>query len=268
MELPACARRRAALTDILQISSRIAGHDVIVRVVGPLTTTTSAQLGDHLLRAAAEQPATLVCDLRHALATPAALSVLVTVLDQVAVWPACPLILIADDDTIRAQLHDLGLDRRATVVSPITGAPAVVGAASAHTAVRHLTPHLSAARAARTFVREHLTRWGHDALVDDAALVVSELVTNAVLHAGTDIKVVLTSTLGRISIAVADSSPTALDTVRRPRSPAGPGRPPRGDRSDDEHGRGLALVAGYATRWGHTPRHPTGKVVWATLNEP
>ncbi|MFB7508606.1 SpoIIE family protein phosphatase [Streptomyces broussonetiae] len=93
-------------------------------------------------------------------------------------------------------------------------------------------------------------------LVDDAMAVVSELVTNAVVHAGTDVEVDwwLEET-GAFVVEVCDRHPS-----RPPRDAFG------GDGSYDtpEYGRGLRLVATLAEAWGVTYR-AGAKTVWARL---
>ncbi|MFE9764387.1 SpoIIE family protein phosphatase [Streptomyces sp. NPDC005808] len=124
--------------------------------------------------------------------------------------------------------------------------------------------------AARDFVRAALAEWAElaphgagmidDRLTDDAVVVVSELVTNAVVHAGTDVELAcgLESTdegsPGRLVIEVSDhhaARPIHDDSVERPY-----GTP--------EYGRGLRLVSALSDAWGITYR--TGiKTVWARL---
>jgi hypothetical protein len=84
----------------------------------------------------------------------------------------------------------------------------------------------------------------------------SELVTNAVEHAGTELTVVVTRRGSGLQLAVADGAAEhpRLTKLRRPRR----GYPL------DERGRGLQTVDATATAWGSLPT-PTGKVVWANL---
>ncbi len=83
------------------------------------------------------------------------------------------------------------------------------------------------------------------------ALVVSELVTNALRHAGGGrVGVCLVLEVGRLRIAVSDES--RHEPVIQP---PGPGR---------VGGHGLRIVASVAARWGVRP-HGTGKEVWADL---
>ncbi|MFJ7147311.1 ATP-binding protein [Streptomyces sp. NPDC100445] len=114
----------------------------------------------------------------------------------------------------------------------------------------------SAVGTARHVVRDLLTAWGlpGDAR-DDVVLVVSELVTNALVHsAGRRIGCRLRSTADRIRVEVEDQAGgPALPVARRP----GP---------DDPHGRGLLLVGTLSRDWGVTAVPGGGsRVVWAEL---
>ncbi|MEU2317301.1 SpoIIE family protein phosphatase [Streptomyces althioticus] len=120
---------------------------------------------------------------------------------------------------------------------------------------------------ARAMLRKALTEWaqssadGADLLTgrvgDDAALVASELVTNAVVHAGTDVHLTcrLEEDTGALVVEVADRHPS---------------RAPRDDAAEapahdiPEYGRGLRLVAALAESWGVTYRAGS-KTVWARL---
>jgi anti-sigma regulatory factor (Ser/Thr protein kinase) len=106
--------------------------------------------------------------------------------------------------------------------------------------------------AARRFVTSVLGRRPYQGLVasDEAQLVVSELATNAVIHAGTPFSVSVAchgSTI-RISVRDGNESPPAIRH-------AGP---------EARSGRGLRLVAAVAHDWG-VDADPAGKTVWADL---
>ncbi|MEU0071647.1 ATP-binding SpoIIE family protein phosphatase [Streptomyces sp. NPDC006332] len=145
---------------------------------------------------------------------------------------------------------------------PATGcAPARAGTPETHAT---LPGSPLAPGAARALLRAALTEWGErelpgtehlsDRLAGDAVVVVSELVTNAVVHAGTDVEVScrLEAETGALVVEVLDRHPS-----RAPRDAEPSYETP-------EHGRGLRLVAALAESWGVTYR--TGaKTVWARL---
>ena len=86
---------------------------------------------------------------------------------------------------------------------------------------------------------------------DLPVLLVSELVTNAILHAGPPVTLRANADGGRLRVEVHDGAPQP-PVVKSPGDPGGP--PP-------ERGRGLFLVASLADRWGWEGR-ATGKTVW------
>src|SRR5215472_5952008 len=106
---------------------------------------------------------------------------------------------------------------------------------------------------ARRATREALAAWRMTHLEDTAVLVVSELVTNVVVHAEpfpAFMVLRLEIADGCLRIAVRDADPN----VPRPRTPA----------CLDESGFGYLLVDALADRWG-VRRTPPGKAVWAEL---
>lgn len=114
--------------------------------------------------------------------------------------------------------------------------------------------------AARTFVRDTLQGWGLTDIVDDAVVLTSELVTNAVVHAGTTADVVCIRADTGVRVEVADRYPEREVPLQ---SNGGHhfGHP------DREGGRGLLLCAALATRWGveYTATH---KHIWFQLDFP
>ncbi|MEU9758835.1 ATP-binding SpoIIE family protein phosphatase [Streptomyces sp. NPDC047985] len=160
-----------------------------------------------------------------------------------------------------------------------------VGRADERQVARTSLPgNLLAPAAGRRFVRAALTEWTGsglpaavrvgERLADDASVVASELVTNAVVHAGTNVEL-----LCRLESATEDDAAALVLEV----SDHHPARTVRGERPEDgaaaddgtatgfaaptgpaEYGRGLQLVGTLAERWGITYR--TGlKTVWARL---
>lgn len=105
---------------------------------------------------------------------------------------------------------------------------------------------------ARDFVCAHLHRHGLPALVDDVRLVVSELTTNAVLHAETPFNLTLTREGHAVLLSVRDES------RRLPRL---------GQVSSSElRGRGLAIVERLSAGWGVEVLADSSKAVWARFD--
>ncbi len=122
------------------------------------------------------------------------------------------------------------------------------------TAVRKLTAHPSAVGEARRFIKQRCEDWGCPDLVDAATLVISELVTNGVVHAhaGTEVSASYENSILRLEV---------LDS--------GPGTPdPRRATAEDEHGRGLLLVSVLSAAWGVEAAGHGRKLVWAELVAP
>lgn len=109
---------------------------------------------------------------------------------------------------------------------------------------------------ARENVREALDAWGAGReLCDDTVLLVSELVTNALAHTGSD-RVVCRLSLdgGRLRVEVEDQNRSG--TLPQRRQPD----------TDDQNGRGLMLVGALSSDWGAgASSHGSGSVVWAEL---
>ncbi|GIF08758.1 ATP-binding protein [Actinoplanes siamensis] len=119
-----------------------------------------------------------------------------------------------------------------------------------------LRPDTDAPITARNLVSDACLEWGLAHLLHPARLVISELVTNAVEHAGTEIQVAVVRRGAGLHLSVADGS-VALPRLVRPARQR-PGLPL------DERGHGLQAVDGTAELWGAMPT-PDGKVVWATV---
>jgi hypothetical protein len=113
-------------------------------------------------------------------------------------------------------------------------------------------------RAARDFTIVTMQRWGVTERSEDVAVVVSELLTNAMQHAAPPgagsrprwpIRLGLLQPGSCVLCAVADPS----DVVPQPRTPD----------SLAETGRGLHIICALSDKWGYTAPSRSGKVVWA-----
>ncbi|MDQ2585555.1 ATP-binding protein [Saccharothrix yanglingensis] len=106
---------------------------------------------------------------------------------------------------------------------------------------------------ARQVVADAAKAWElSEDVAEDAALVVTELVSNSVDHAIGPVDLTVSRTATGLRVEVGDRSPA------QPR--------PQPVRVDSSRGRGLIIVAALSTAWGTEPT-PTGKVVWAELSD-
>ena len=119
-----------------------------------------------------------------------------------------------------------------------------------------------AVREARVLARVALAAWNLDGdAADDAALLLSELVTNAVRHArGRSLRVVINRPADNlIYLAVTDRAPGQPPRMRTPAT-------------DEVTGRGLHLIEEYAVRWDYdllgSATAPRAKRVWAEMEVP
>ncbi|KOV95509.1 hypothetical protein ADK65_29555 [Streptomyces sp. NRRL B-1140] len=125
--------------------------------------------------------------------------------------------------------------------------------------VRHFTIQLSAtrrgARLARLLAERQLDEWGEP--YDDAAQVVAELASNAVLHGrvqGRDFRLALKLHADRtLRVEVTDARGDRIPNLSEAAD------------QDAESGRGLWIVAAYASRWGVEEAPAHSKTVWAEL---
>lgn len=131
-------------------------------------------------------------------------------------------------------------------------------------ATRTPSPVTRSIALARAFTQRTMIRWGVVTRSDDAAAVVTELITNALRHAlpalpGDD----QPQSAWPIRLGLADPGPYVICAVADP-SPAEP--LPRRPDWHDEAGRGLLVVASLSDQWGYCTAPPgQGKVVWAAF---
>lgn len=116
---------------------------------------------------------------------------------------------------------------------------------------------LRGVRTARAFVHDELDSWGLEGMSEAMELVVSEIVTNALIHAGSDVDVKLRAFADHIRLEVRDSDsnppvPSPLAATEEGNAKA-------------EHGRGLLIVESLAEMWNSSP-NGQGKTV--SLNMP
>ena len=128
-----------------------------------------------------------------------------------------------------------------------------VGRAATDVRVLDASRDAGAGRKARALVRDALRDWDLAGMVDDAALIVTELVTNAVKHGKSDFRLQVSRTPGAFRIEVVDE---------------GEGTPePQPLDIEAEGGRWIMLVDAMSSSWG-VESVPGGKLVWAEIATP
>jgi anti-sigma regulatory factor (Ser/Thr protein kinase)/anti-anti-sigma regulatory factor len=232
---------------------------VVVAFTGSIDLLSVSQVQRALLKDLSDQPFALICDLGGVdTLDPVCATVFSTVANHPASrWPDTRFLLCGAQPPVAEILGRLQVPHFLWLYADVDAA--VDQAVSRPPYLRdelRLDPTPAAAAAARAFVREVCRYWQlvvPDATVmDRAVLVANELVTNAVVHARTEIRVRLELRGGRLHIAVRDGTPGLLRVVAPDWQAEG--------------GRGLRLVEQLGRAWG-VNRHPDGgKVVWCVLS--
>jgi anti-sigma regulatory factor (Ser/Thr protein kinase) len=199
----------------------------------------------------------VVCDLEGLLAGRGVTGMFAPVSGYLAAWPGTALVARAPDPRMRGRLRfDGHMDRLLIRRSWVAG---VVEADALLPPVQHrrlrLAPRRTVVREARQFAAETLRDWRLTRQLDPAVLVVSELVTNAVLHAATTLRVALSNADGCVRVAVSDHDDLAPEA-----------RDAQSSARDGMNGRGLLLVQAVSRSWGVFPSRVPGKTVWSVLD--
>jgi two-component sensor histidine kinase len=108
------------------------------------------------------------------------------------------------------------------------------------------------AEKARRLVAAALSLWGMSDAVDVGVLIASELVSNAITHAGCRLFRIRVSRPESATVRILVSDTNRAEPAMYAASP------------DSESGRGLRLVDALSTQWGCEPK-PWGKAVWAEM---
>jgi anti-anti-sigma factor len=242
----------------MQIDRTMRDGCVVVALAGSINLFTAPQVQRALLKELAERPYAIVCDLSGLDAIdPVCATVFSTVAHHPSSdWPATAFLLCAAQPAVGEVLRRLAVPHFLPLHDTLEGALDQVAARPPYLRDElRLAPTATAPAAARIYVRDVLQYWRlalpGDDVIDRAELLADELVTNAVVHARTPVRLRLELRGDLLHIAVHDASPRLLRLV--PHDP------------EAESGRGLRLVEQLATSWGVHRQSDEGKVVWASL---
>jgi hypothetical protein len=230
----------------------------VVGLVGPLDQYTLPSCLVTLRDCLADQPQAVVLDMeRLTQVTDRAAHAVADFAVESSRWPGADVLLCGGSSDVQrsvaavaslpgvAWYGSVAAAREARDWQPDTQRGSVV-----------LVPDRTAPEIARALIKDACEAWGVRRLSRLGQLIVSELVTNGVVHARTELRVTVRLCGRTLSLAVRDGDPRLL-------------HPPGGGVEADGHGygRGLLIVDSMADSWGCTPT-ADGKVTWATLDLP
>lgn len=229
----------------------------LVRVSGTLALSNAWRLRAGALKCLAAQPAAITLDVADlVLRDEVAVTMFATVARHAAAWPSVPVLLCGASAPLRRALGRTRVDGQVLVCGSLAEAAGYARNRRLPGQVRHRLPSVPASvTVARHVVVESCDRWRLPDLAGLGGLIATELVGNAVCHAGGDeLELILSNGVRYLHVAVRDGSHL------RPRRVGTAGETEPG-------GRGLLLVDALATHWGYTRTHD-GKVTWASLALP
>ncbi|KJK35384.1 hypothetical protein UK23_42920 [Lentzea aerocolonigenes] len=229
---------------------------MVATPVGRLDLSTYAALRDGLLKCVVDTPAALVVRLGPGFecASLTMLAVFDAVWMRVTQWPDIPMVLVTETEKHRHELRRCGVTKYIPAVGDLAAALEAARRPPPRRYRRLSLPQSPAApMLAREAVREACAQWDLPRLSDDAVLVVSELVENAVRHARSAPVLRIELRPSGLSLAVQDDDPAPPTLFDAPVDAGG-------------H-RGVQLVDRICRAWGCTESSDGGKIVWAVLGQ-
>ncbi len=224
----------------------------VVHLTGRLDAATVADLRAAVLDCLADEPDVLVIDVHGLTVTDGYEGAFAALAGQAQTWPGTVLVLAHASPRLTAAVRRCGADLAS--YPSVRTAREAQSPEHAPSRIRETLPAATvAAPLARRVVDQACRAWALPDLSDPAQLIVTELVANAVRHAGT-LMTLTVSVHGRhLQISVIDHDP----------------RPPQPNSANpvDEHGRGLQMIEALGSDWG-TVAVRDGKVVWARVAVP
>jgi anti-anti-sigma regulatory factor len=232
----------------------------LVVLEGQLDLQSAGRLRQSLIKCLVDCPDAVVIDVAGLVVHgDLPLTVFRVIRRHAASWPAVPLVLAAPSPALADQLARTGLrdslevyGSRDEAIMKATGPPTIARADW------DLVSGPSAPSEARALFTEVCRAWGVLGSLDAGLIVVSELVTNAVVHASGAIHVTAMLRRSRLHLVVRDSNP---DPPRR----VVPTRRHDAGVSLDLGGRGIPLLDAVCRSWGHLASD-TGKAVWGIVD--
>jgi anti-anti-sigma factor len=227
---------------------------VVLTLIGRLDLAAAPQVQRAILKQLAEQPPAIICDLGQVEAIdPLCAEVFTSIRHPAFGWPGTALVLSGTRPAVAGLLVRHGVARRLAMYPSLDQALRYARDRPPRLRERlALDPVPTAAGAGRAFVGQVCGRWGLQELAGSAALLASELVTNAVVHARTALELRVELRGPRLHVAVKDKDPNLGPLLAA--------------KDGTKRGLGLVIVDRIATTWGVRNDGPDGKTVWGALD--
>jgi LuxR family transcriptional regulator, maltose regulon positive regulatory protein len=237
----------------MQIEQSSQQGSVVLSLAGRIDPAAAPQLQRAVLKHLAEQPPAIVCDLSQVEAIdPLCAAVFSSIRHPALGWLGTALVLCGAQPAVVEILMHQGVARRLALYPSLDQA---LAHASDRPSWLHeqvaLEPVPTAARNGRAFVREVCDRWGLQQLADPAALLVSELIALAMIHAGTAMELRVELRGSWLHVAVHDQDPDLLGLLVA--------------REEADRRLSLLIMDQVATSWGVRQDGAGGKTAWCAL---
>ncbi len=227
---------------------------IAVTATGVLDRESYPGFRDGLLKIATEAPDGLIADIDGVRVDDQTLMSLFSVVAmRISDWPGMPFALVTARPEHLVALAARAVDRLVRVYEDVGTAASSLGHPARRRAVQVLARTDTASALSRQFVRRVCDVWAVPEFVDDAELIATELVENALRHTVSAPTLRLELRRSLLTVAVADDDPAPAVLVERI--------------GILEPGMGLRMIAQTARVWGCNHSWSGGKVVWAVLTK-
>jgi LuxR family transcriptional regulator, maltose regulon positive regulatory protein len=229
---------------------------VVLTLAGRLDLAAAPQLQRAILKQLGERPPAIICDLGQVAAIdPLCTAVFTSIRHPALGWPETALVLCGAQPAVADALVRAGVARYLAMYPSLE--QALANARTRPPRLRErlpLGPVPTAAAAGRAFVVEVCGRWGLQVLAGSAALLASELITAALVHARVAMELRVELTGAKLWVALHHQDPEVLGLLV-----ARDGAEPR---------LNLLILDEVATAWGVRQDEAGGTTAWCTLDLP
>ncbi|WP_410641535.1 ATP-binding protein [Amycolatopsis sp. lyj-346] len=197
-----------ALQRSLQVAPRYRAESTVATLTGTLTPATYPKLRDSVLKMATDAPESVIADIQGLeIGDDALLSVFPAIASRISEWPSIPFAVVTDRVDHLAGLAAQTAGRPVAVHADVPAAEQARDRPSRRRAVQLLAASPRSSALARAFVERTCLQWDVTAHVENALLIATELVENAIRHTTSHPRLLLELRRSVFTIAVADDDP-------------------------------------------------------------